>query len=138
MNPRMTVIGLASSCLALALSGCFVGTTSDPPTVVVGDGALVIDWTINGSTDPNQCNQASATTLEIIVDPGAGQPSAFSPDCEAFGATITLAPGRYSASAVLVDANGTARTTQVDIDPFTIRGDDELHAPIDFPASSFF
>jgi hypothetical protein len=99
---------------------------------------LVVDWTINGSTDGNQCNQASATRLEIIVDSGVGQPSTFSQDCEAFAARISLAPGRYSASAVLVDANGNARTTQVDIDPFRIFGNDELHTPIDFPASSFF
>ncbi len=98
----------------------------------------MLDWTINGSTDSNQCNQASATRLEIIVDPGVGQPSTFSQDCDAFATSITLAPGRYSASAVLVDASGSARTTQIDIDPFTIRGDDELHTPIDFPASSFF
>lgn len=127
----------ASSVVALALAGCTV-TTSDPPLIVEGDGALVIDWTINGSTDPNQCNQSSATTLEIIVDPGVGSPSTFSQDCDAFGTSISLAPGRYSASAVLVDSNGTARTTQVDIDPFTIRENEELHTPIDFPASSFF
>ena len=129
----------ASSCIALALTGCFVGTSrSDPPVVVVGDGALVIDWTINGVTDPNQCRQASATTLEIIVVPSGGLASTFSQDCEAFATSITLAPGTYSASAVLVDADGTARTTQIDIDPFTLHGDDELHAPINFPASSFF
>jgi hypothetical protein len=128
----------ASSCVALALSACTVNTSSDPPVIVAGDGVLVIDWTINGSTDPNQCNQASASRLEIIVDPGVGQASTFSQDCDAFATSITLEPGNYSASAVLVDANGTARTTQVDIDPFTIRGDDELHTPIDFPASSFF
>ena len=128
----------ASSCVALALAGCTVTTTTDPPVIVEGDGALVIDWTINGSTDPNQCNQSSATRLEIIVDPGVGQPSTFSQDCDAFGTSISLAPGRYSASAVLVDENGTARTTQVDIDPFTIRENEELHTPIDFPASSFF
>ncbi|MEP7122496.1 MAG: hypothetical protein ABJE95_16360 [Byssovorax sp.] len=128
----------ASSYVALALSGCVVSSRSDPPVVVVGDGALVIEWTINGSTDPHQCSQESATRLEIIVDPGVGQPSAFSQDCEAFSAAITLAPGSYSASAVLVDESGKARTTQVDIDPFTIRGNDELHTPIDFPASSFF
>ena len=128
----------ASSCVALALSGCVFGTTSDPPVVLNGDGVLVLDWTINGSTESNQCHQASATRLEIIVDPGVGQPSTFSQDCDAFATSIALEPGRYSASAVLVDVNGSARTTQVDIDPFTIRGDDELHTPIDFPANSFF
>jgi hypothetical protein len=131
----------ASSCLLVALSGCVVRTSTDPivdTPVVAGDGVLVVDWTINGSTDGNQCNQASATRLEIIVDPGVGQPSTFSQDCEAFATSISLAPGRYSASAVLVDASGNARTTQVDIDPFRIFGNDELHTPIDFPASSFF
>ena len=127
----------ASSCVALALSGCVLGSTTDPPIVAVGEGALVIDWTINDTTDPNQCSQASATRLEIIVDPGVGQPSMFSQDCTSFATSIMLAPGRYSASAVLVDANGKARTTQIDIDPFTIRGNDELHTPINFPASSF-
>jgi hypothetical protein len=127
---------IASSLVALSLSGCVVSTTSDPP--VVSDGVLVIDWTINGSTDPNQCNQASATRLEVIVDPGSGAPITFSQACEAFATSIDLAPGTYSASALLVDASGTARTTQVDINPFTIRGNDELHTPIDFPASSFF
>jgi hypothetical protein len=120
----------------LALTGCVV-TSSPDPVVVTGDGALVIDWTIDGTTDPNQCVDNSATRLEIIVDPGVGQPSTFSPDCETFGVSITLAPGSYAASAVLVDANGKARTTQIDIDPFTIRGNDELHTPINFPASSF-
>lgn len=127
----------ASTCLALGLSGCFVSTTNDP---VVSDdqGALVVDWTINGSTDPNQCNQSSAATLEIIVVPDSGKSMTFSQDCDLFGASITLEPGRYSASALLVDSSGKARTTTVDIDPFTIRGNDELHTPIDFPASSFF
>jgi hypothetical protein len=126
----------ASSCVALALTGCVVSSTPDP-VVVTADGALVIDWTIDGTTDPNECSQSSSATLEIIVDPGVGQPTTFSQDCEAFGASITLAPGSYSASAVLVDANGKARTTQIDIDPFTIRGNDELHTPINFPANSF-
>ena len=129
----------ASSCLFLGLSGCFVSTSNDPiDTPLPGDGALVVDWTINGSTDPNQCNQSSAATLEIIVVPDVGNAMTFSQDCEYFGASIPLEPGRYSASALLVDSSGNARTTTVDIDPFTIRGDDELHTPIDFPASSFF
>lgn len=128
------------SCLLLGLSGCFVSTSNEPvdTTPLAGEGTLVIDWTINGSTDPNQCNQASASKLEIIVVPDVGRSSTFSQDCDLFGASIPLDPGVYSASALLVDSSGDARTTTVDIDPFTIRGDDELHTPIDFPASSFF
>lgn len=136
---RLTSL-FASSCLFLGLSGCFVSTTNDPvdTTPLPGEGTLVVDWTINGSTDPNQCNQASATRLEIIVVPDVGPSSRFSQDCELFGASIPLDPGGYSASALLVDADGNARTTTITIDAFTLRGNDELHTPIDFPASSFF
>ncbi|MFS8067899.1 MAG: hypothetical protein ACMG6S_16170 [Byssovorax sp.] len=134
------ISSLASVCLLLGLSGCFVSTSNDPVGTrpLSGEGALVIDWTINGSRDPNQCNQASASRLEIIVVPDVGRSSAFSQDCDLFGASIPLEPGTYSASALLVDSGGHARTTTIEIDAFTIRGDDELHAPIDFPASSFF
>jgi hypothetical protein len=131
---RLTSL-FVGSCLLIGLSGCVV--TSNEP-ITTGDGALVVDWTINGSTDPNQCNQSSATMLEIVVVPDIGSPRTFSQDCEAFGTSIQLEPGSYSASALLVDIDGNARTTTIDIDPFTIRGDDELHTPIDFPASSFF
>lgn len=44
----------------------------------------------------------------------------------------------WTIRALLVRSGGHARTTTIEIDAFTIRGDDELHAPIDFPASSFF
>ena len=136
---RLTSL-FASSCLFLGLSGCFVSTTNDPVDTgpLPGESALVVDWTINGSTDPNQCNQASATTLEITVVPDVGASSTFSQDCELFGASIVLEPGSYSASALLIDADGNARTTTVPISPFTLRGNEELHTPIDFPASSFY
>ena len=136
---RLTSL-FASSCLFLGLSGCFVSTSNDPidTTPLPGDSLLVVDWTINGSRDPNQCNQASAARLEIIVVPDVGPSSTFSQDCELFGASIPLDPGGYSARALLIDADGEARTTTVDIAPFTLRGNDELHTPIDFPASSFF
>ena len=136
---RLTSL-FASSCLLLGLSGCFVTTTNDPVDTgpLPGESALVVDWTINGSTDPSQCNQASATRLEIIVAPDVGASSTFSQDCDLFGASIALEPGSYSASALLIDADGNARTTTVPIAPFTLRDNDELHTPIDFPASSFF
>ena len=134
---RLTSL-FVGSCLLLGLSACVVSSTDPTGGGVVGDGTLVVDWTINGSTDPNLCNQSSADTLQIIVVPDVGDPMTFSQDCEAFATSIDLAPGHYSASALFVDSNKKARTTTVDIDPFTIRGDDELHTPIDFPSSSFF
>jgi len=132
----------AASCLLVGLTGCVIGSSSDLPkdtTPVAGNGTLIIDWTIDGSTDPNRCNQSSSETLEILIVPADGrQERSFSQACDLFAASIDLAPGDYSASAVLVDAGGNARTTTLDIDPFRILGDDELSTPIDFPASSFF
>jgi hypothetical protein len=57
--------------------------------------------------------------------------------CEAFSTSIVLQPGTYAASAELT-AGGVARTTSVQIQPFTLFGNDELHIPIDFPANSLF
>jgi hypothetical protein len=132
---------LAASCLLVGLTGCVIGSSSDLPegTIpVAGDGTLIIDWTIDGSTDPNRCNQSSSETLEILVVPAdGGRARSFTQACDLFAASIDLAPGDYSASAVLVDAYGKARTTTLAIDPFRILGNDELSTPIDFPASSF-
>lgn len=46
--------------------------------------------------------------------------------------------GTYTAGARLIDVAGTPRTTAADINPFTIFGNDNFVAPIDFPANSFF
>ena len=130
----------AASCLVIGLTGCLV-STSDGPVDVGGasDGTLILDWTIDGSTDPDRCNQSSSETLEIIVVPLNGRQSrSFSQTCDLFATSIDLAPGDYEASALLVDSAGQARTTTLDIDPFRIIGNDELSIPIDFPASSFF
>lgn len=133
---RLTSL-FVGSCLLLGLSGCLVSSNDPTGGTFVGDGTLVVDWTIEGETNANECAQFAATTLQIIVVPDVGGPATFSQDCEAFGTSIQLEPGNYSASALLTDSDGTARTTTVNIDPFTILGDDELHTPIDFPFNSF-
>jgi hypothetical protein len=51
---------------------------------------------------------------------------------------IDLPPGEYVANAVLLGPDGRERTTEVDMEPFTIYGDDEFVVPIDFPARSFY
>ena len=119
--------------LCLLAPACSVETRSEPAPapVVVADGTLVVDWTINGTTDPNQCNQGAVTTID------GGFVGEFQQACSAFATSINLAPGSYTASAVLVDARGTDRTTEIPIDAFTIRDNSELDVPIDFPASSF-
>lgn len=125
---------LACACSAIATTSCIVDAEAEPMPAAPSEGTLTVAWTINGSADPDQCNQSSADTIRITVEPGG----TFEESCAAFSAGVALEPGTYAASAVLLDANGNARTTSVEIDPFTVGGGDDVTAPIDFPASSFY
>jgi hypothetical protein len=131
---------LLSIGLSALLSGCFVdaggGGGSGP--VVADSGSLILDWSIDDSKDPDQCDQADASTLDVIVSRANGASAGeFQQSCHAFATTIDLASGTYSADAVLLDSAGEARTTSVHVHTFEILGNDELSIPIDFSAGSF-
>ena len=121
-----------------ALAGCAVD--QGPSRVVVaGDGALVVDWTIEGAKDSRDCAAMGADSIDVIVSTAAGDVVGdFSGYCEDFAVDVQLAPGSYYGSATLLDAASRPRTTSVDLGAFRILGDDELHVPIDFPLDSFF
>ncbi len=134
---------LASLALvAAAATSCTVTTSDDPvfrtsPTVpTVTQGTLRVDWTIDGVADPSRCTQSLAAAIEISVD--GPVPGTFQQTCETFATSITLEPGTYSGVAELVDGARQPRTTAVQIEPFTIRANEELRIPVDFPSSSFF
>jgi hypothetical protein len=132
---------IALAVLALLLvPACFVESDhghAAPP--VVSDGTLTVDWTIDGNTDPAECMQGDAASIDIVVETLSGRRvDEFEDDCEAFETSVDLAPGDYVANAVLLDPDGQDRTTAVDMEPFTIYGDDELVVPVDFPARSFY
>lgn len=133
---KILLVGLACG----VLSGCAVETTDRREAVpVVGDGTLTVDWTVDGTTDPTECIQGDADSIDIIVQTVSGRRvGEFEDACGAFETSIDLAPGDYVANAVLLDPRGRERTTQVDMAPFSIFGDDELVVPIDFPARSFY
>lgn len=121
--------------LGLCASSCIIESDSTPYRP---SGALVVDWTINGLRDPDQCDQGDAESIEIVVYEASGPVVvAAEASCRAFAARIELPPGLYAADAVLLDGFGVERTTVVDLQTFEIYGNDELDIPIDFPASSF-
>lgn len=127
-------IGLgAVGLLLLSASACTVNTSSD--VVAAPAGRLVVDWTIEGSTDPGLCGATNSTNFDIIVDgPTSGE---FQAPCGAFATTVsTLFQGRYTANAVLVGPSGEERTTEIPINPFVMTGSD-LSISLDFPADSF-
>lgn len=129
-------------CAGLALpSACFVSTNdqSAPAPPAVASGTLTVDWSIDGSKDPNVCNQSNVSQIRISVFVASGRSAGtFDQDCSAFATGIPLARGDYTADAVLLDPSGAVRTTAVPIAPFTIRGNDNLDVPVDFPRDSFF
>jgi len=131
---------LVFACICCALvPGCIVETNDSAPARVVDSGSLVLDWSIDGSKNPDQCDQSDSVTLDITVTTLSGSPAGeFQESCRAFATTVDLPPGRYNAEAVLLAPDGHDRTTAVQTGPFTIYGNDELTVPVDFPASSFY
>lgn len=133
-----TLLALLASLLVPA---CTVESDHPPRRAipVVTDGTLTVDWTVDGRTDPDECAQGDAASIDIVVQTvGGAHVGEFDDACDAFETSIDLEPGDYVANAVLLDADGRERTTAVDMEPFTILGDDELVVPIDFPARSFY
>jgi hypothetical protein len=135
-----------------ALGGCFIGTgeptpsrevtttspTEPAPAPAPTTATLVIQWTITGLTDPNECIKAEAKNIEIsIADTSGAEVGAYQQACSAFSTSITLNPGTYTAYAALLNDAGQTRTTDVAIDRFTLRSNDSLTIPIDFPSNSF-
>jgi hypothetical protein len=138
--PRF-VPGMVVAALAIALStGCTVQTDSGPPPPVVAPaGNLILQWTLDEGTDPNVCIQSGASTLDVTITTTdsriAGE---FQAACTQFQTSISqLGPGSYVADAVLLDGSGAARTTTININPFTL-GASDLVITVDFPANSFF
>jgi len=122
--------------LAAPLAGCSVETANDAPIVA---GSLVVDWTIDGTKDPDECDLSGSSNIDVVVTASDGTPAGeYQQSCRAFATTIDLAPDSYYADAVLLDSAGRERTTSVPISRFRIYGGDQLTVPIDFPASSFY
>ena len=142
MTTRNVLLAFVGAALAVSSAGCFVQSSDNsppPPAAVEASGTVTIDWALSGSKDPNVCHQSAVDRIRITVNvAGGGSAGTYEQDCGAFATSIPLGAGSYTADAVLVDAAGNPRTTSVPVNPFTIRGNDNLDIPIDFPPDSFF
>lgn len=135
-----------ASLLGACVSGCYFDETHPRREVVIETttppapslSTLVVRWTISGTRNPDECVKANATEIEVSVSQSGREIGAWRQRCETFALSITLNPGHYDASAFLLAADGRIRTTSVQMDPFTLRGNDTLEIPVDFPASSFY
>lgn len=88
--------------------------------------------------DPNECIKSLTASAEVsVVDQSGREVGAWQQPCGYFTMDVSLHPGSYSGSAVLLDSAGRPRTTRVFIDPFVVHGRDVIDIQVDFPAASF-
>jgi hypothetical protein len=127
---------LAAVGLGASAPGCI---SSEPVAVIVTSSTLVVDWSIESRTNPADCASSGAESIQLRVVESSGRDAGtFEQACSVFTTSLVLAPGTYSASAVLLDVAGQPRTTTVLIAPFTLFGGEVFDTPVDFPAVSFF
>ncbi len=131
----------AAACVCAVVLG--VGCTvngAPPPPIVITSGAVIVDWTIRGNKDSNDCEDSGATTLHVaLADSSGALPMEYVQDCTAFATTISgLIPDTYTGTVELLDASGNARTTSVNLAPFDVIGGRTVSVGVDFPANSFF
>src|SRR5689334_13462979 len=103
---------LAASFFAM-VAGCTVSATTEHDVVVApADGTFTIDWSIDNAQDPLVCSDFDADAIEVTVyDDGSSVGTAYDVACEDFVLTVSLPPGTYDATAVLLDVNGVPITT---------------------------
>jgi hypothetical protein len=133
----MRAIDLVLAAVVSCVSGCLVESAPEPAPIA-GDGLLTVDFTVDGTTDPSECDFQGAASVDVLVMTPSGAAYAdVTGSCRAGVLTVALPPGNYSANAVLLDRSGYVITTPAQLGAFTVYGDDELIVYADFPPSSF-
>ena len=140
----MTRLRILAACAALCLplaAGCTVNTNSDPnpPVAPIGTGTFSVRWSVGGSFDSSQCDRYRAVTLDLRIYDSAG---AFVQQqlvaCGAMQTTVSLNPGSYTGTMTLTDGANTARTTTLNLRPFSVQSGATTTGDTDFPADSFY
>jgi len=117
----------------LSTGGCFF-STSDHPHL----GTLIVDWTVEGSKDPDACIANAVDRVDVVLRTWDGRfVDEFQENCEEFELAVDLDPGDYEVDALLVDRRGAELTTSVQDDVRIYSGRGTVSA-VDFPPSSFF
>jgi hypothetical protein len=122
-------------------AGC---TVSADTTVaaVAATGDLVVDWTIAGGKDPNDCvaTQTTSAAIDVFdIDGVKVNDGADTQDCEAFSTSFDVGfdPGSYTVDVTMLRADGTPTTTTAEA-PADVLSDQTTTVPFDFPLDSFF
>jgi hypothetical protein len=124
---------LSFAFLAFAASACVsVDHRGD------GDSTISVDWTIDGTDDPDQCDESGASYAEVTVETRSGYSESYEADCDAFGLDVDVPAGRYYVTVVLLDRHHDDRTSAVDTDSIDLGHNDSDSVSVDFGPDSFF
>lgn len=139
MNFFDSRLAVPAGALVLALlSGCSVDAGVSAGTTVAPDatGTVTVLSSIEGSTNPSECDFVGATGLELAVYEGSRPVTTVTADCYDFQISVALADGVYNADATLLDQNGQPVSTTLTLDELNVVAGTDLQVDIDFPSSS--
>jgi len=128
----------AGALFLAALSGCSVeaGVSAGPNVGSPDTGTLSVLSSIEGSTNPSECDFVGATDLELAVFEGSRPVTVVTSDCYNFDISVALPDGFYNADATLLDQDGQPVSTTLTLDELHVVAGTDLQVDIDFPASS--
>ena len=98
-----------------------------------------MDWTIDGTRDPAECQATGASTFNVTLFTSTGATAGqWQQGCTTFATTVDgLFPDTYTGRANLLDSGGNPRTTEVSLAPFDVVEGTAVTVPMDFPVNSF-
>lgn len=126
-------ISTISLVFGLSASGCMVDV--DHPSHYDDDALFTVEWSVDGSTDPRDCDASGARYAAIRVESKYGTEAEREVPCDEFGTDFYLPPGRYWVDIVLLDRSHQETTRSVETDSRYVEDSD--YVVIDFPADSF-
>jgi hypothetical protein len=128
--PRQVACSLI---MAVVATGCFSSGEGDYQP----SGTLVIDWTVDGSKDPQACRDFGVDRVSVVVRTRSGAfVEELLPLCERFETAIELVPTRYLVDAVLLDFERFELTTTV-LANASVYDFEIAIVPVGFPRDSF-
>jgi hypothetical protein len=103
-----------------------------------GEGALSVEWTIAGTTDPRACFDYEVDHAYVTIEDDRGLVDEADVDCEAFGYDAPPLPaGVYWATIVLRDSSGLDLTEVAETDERDLPPGSSDYVSINFGDSSF-
>ena len=125
--------------VAVQLSGCLFVADDGDDLGPLPLGTLTVNWSIDGLRDPLDCEDFDVDRLELVIydDSSGDVVDELEPFCEAFGISVDLPEGYYSADVTMVDSFDRSATLTETLEAIDVIGNTDLTLSVDFPVDSF-